>query len=59
MIRFTSVEQQNPILINPFHIIAIWRNGYNGSRIRTRDGQVFDVSDSMDTVERKLRVASG
>jgi hypothetical protein len=55
MIRLSSSEQSNPILLNPAHIIGVWRNGYNGSRIRTRDGQIFDVVESVDTLEKLLK----
>jgi hypothetical protein len=53
MIRL-SERDSNPILMNPFYIIAVWRNGYNGSRIRTRDGQIFDVVESVDAIEKEL-----
>jgi hypothetical protein len=52
VIRLASSEQNNPILLNPEFIVGVWRNGYNGSRIRTRDGSIYDVVQSVDDIEK-------
>ena len=54
MIRLSSLDS-SPILLNPLHIVGVWRDGYNGSTIRTRDGNVFHVVESVEAVEKLLK----